>query len=419
MSLGFEAAGFDIVAAVELDPVNAATHEYNFPFCPVICADARAVSAEHILRSANLRAGDIDVVFGGPPCQGFSIIGKRSPSDPRNQGLFHFHRIIHELKPRLFVLENVPGLTSLGTHLRRFIAKCRVSGYDIVDPFEVLDAAQYGVPQERRRVFLYGFLDGLAPPKYPTPTHRSRSRSIRNGKNGRGPGHEALPFGPTVSEAIGDLPDVNKIAALRHSESVPWQLESGSEYARRLHGDIADPFDFSYQRIFDKTLLTCSQRIEHSPECRARFRKTRPGSTEPLSRLVKLSADGVSHTLRAGTLPDKGSFMAPRPIHPTSSRCITVREAARLHSYPDWFRFHVTKWHGFRQIGNSVPPLLARAVAATVMKALGATPTKPDHPVELRNQWKLSIAFSKSSVGIAPTRRYAGLRKAKRKHDPK
>ncbi|PCR36678.1 DNA (cytosine-5-)-methyltransferase, partial [Klebsiella pneumoniae] len=88
----------------------------------------------------------------------------------------------------------------------------------------------------------------------------------------------------------------------------------------------------------------------------------------------KLSMNGLCNTLRAGTASDRGAFTSPRPIHPIYPRVITVREAARLHSYPDWFRFHVTKWHGFRQVGNSVPPMLARSVGLQIMKVLGVTP---------------------------------------------
>src|SRR5208283_2426639 len=103
---------------------------------------------------------------------------------------------------------------------------------------------------------------------------------------------------------------------------------------------------------------------------------------EPVSRFHKLDPHGICNTIRAGTASDRGAFTSPRPIHPSSPRCITVREAARLHSYPDWFRFHVTKWHGFRQIGNSVPPLLAQAVAAQIAAQLKPMPP-PQKPVKL------------------------------------
>ena len=108
-----------------------------------------------------------------------------------------------------------------------------------------------------------------------------------------------------------------------------------------------------------------------------RFIDTAPGATEPISRFRKLDPAGLCNTLRAGTDSARGAFTSPRPIHPSLPRVITVREAARLHSYPDWFRFHMTKWHGFRQIGNSVPPLLGRAVAGQIMKALCLQPIKP------------------------------------------
>jgi DNA (cytosine-5)-methyltransferase 1 len=123
---------------------------------------------------------------------------------------------------------------------------------------------------------------------------------------------------------------------------------------------------------------------------------------EPVSRFHKLDPAGICNTIRAGTASDHGAFTSPRPIHPFSPRCITVREAARLHSYPDWFRFHVTKWHGFRQIGNSVPPLLARAVAAEVSRAF-ATPRKPDGLVAPRDARLLSLNMSEAAAhfGVA------------------
>lgn len=115
-------------------------------------------------------------------------------------------------------------------------------------------------------------------------------------------------------------------------------------------------------------LLTGSLLTDHTELSRQRFAAIAPDDVEPVSRFKKLALNGICNTLRAGTASDRGAFTSPRPIHPTVPRVITVREAARLHSYPDWFRFHATKWHGFRQIGNSVPPLLARAVGGQIMK---------------------------------------------------
>jgi DNA (cytosine-5)-methyltransferase 1 len=120
----------------------------------------------------------------------------------------------------------------------------------------------------------------------------------------------------------------------------------------------------------------------HTKKSIDRFAAAEPGTTEKVSRFLRLHLDGICNTLRAGTASDHGAYTAPRPIHPVHPRVITVREAARLHGYPDWFRFHVTKWNGFREIGNSVPALLGRAVGAAILKADGVTAMK-GKPIKL------------------------------------
>jgi len=357
MSLGFEQAGFDIAAAVEIDPVHCAVHEYNFPESAIICASVVDMSGNEIRKRAGLGAADIDVVFGGAPCQGFSLIGKRALDDPRNQLVFHYVRLVNELRPKYCVFENVKGLT-LGKHaefLNELIAALDESGYDVLLPYKVLNAADFGVPQDRRRLFLVGTRRGLKLPKYPEP---SENRT-------------------TVWEAIGDLPDADSFTELHRSDAVRVKWKTKTRYARKLRVLESDPSDYGYNREFDKDLLSSSFRTEHTDLSRSRFLATEHGKTESISRFRKLPPDGLCNTLRAGTDSARGAFTSPRPIHPFLPRVITVREAARLHSYPDWFRFHATKWHGFRQIGNSVPPLLARAVASEIIKSMGIQPNKP------------------------------------------
>jgi DNA (cytosine-5)-methyltransferase 1 len=146
-------------------------------------------------------------------------------------------------------------------------------------------------------------------------------------------------------------------------------------------------------------------RTEHTPLSQRRFKATEWGKTEPVSRFLKLDPDGICNTLRAGTGSDRGAFTSPRPIHPHAPRCITVREAARLHSYPDWFRFHATKWHGFRQIGNSVPPLLGRAVAVQLARVMGAEakrPTKKVEPGEEKLLW-MTMSEAAEHYGVPDT----------------
>ena len=171
-----------------------------------------------------------------------------------------------------------------------------------------------------------------------------------------------------------------------------------SAYARVLRGLAEDPGDFSYPREWNAKRLTSSMRTDHTPLSQRRFKATECGKVEPVSRFLKLDPDGICNTLRAGTGSDRGAFTSPRPIHPHVPRCITVREAARLHSYPDWFRFHATKWHGFRQIGNSVPPLLARAVASALMQAMRVEPKRPRKTLELGAESLLWLTMSEAAA---------------------
>jgi DNA (cytosine-5)-methyltransferase 1 len=377
MSLGFEQAGFDIAAAVEIDPIHCATHEYNFPHTTTICASVLDLTGDEIRLRSQLGSKEIDVVFGGAPCQGFSLMGKRVFDDPRNQLVFHYVRLVTELNPKYCVFENVKGLT-LGKHsqfLDELIASLDDAGYNILTPYQVLNAADYGVPQDRRRLFLIGIRKGLTVPAYPQPDR----------------------IKTTVWEAIGDLPNADNFKALNKIDRVSVEWETHSLYARRLRGLIGDPDDYSYPRKFDPNLLTCSLRTEHTNASRARFEATLPGKTESISRFRKLHPDGLCNTLRAGTDSARGAHTSPRPIHPYLPRVITVREAARLHSYPDWFRFHATKWHGCRQIGNSVPPLLARAVAKELLKAQQISPLKPKIVLDRGKDSWLSLDMSNAA----------------------
>ena len=358
MSLGFEQAGFDVIAAVDFELRHVETHSKNFPTCKNLCANLSTISGTLLRTETGIGNRQIDVVFAGPPCQGFSLIGKRLKDDPRNLLLFDLARLIGELSPSYFVVENVEGiiLGNAKNKLEDFVGQMKVCGYFVVEPIQVLDAAEFGVPQRRRRVFVLGYKSGFAPPVYPKPVFTT---------NGNGAGH-----GPTVWDAIGDLPRIEKYKHLFTSDVFSGELGAATDYARILRGDAADPGDKAHKRETNGGGLSGCLRTAHTNETIKRFMDTDPGSYEPVSRFHRLEKDELAHTLRAGTGPAQGSFMAPRPIHPVEPRCITVREAARLHSFPDWFSFHSTKWHGFRQIGNSVPPLLARAVAASLRRAL-------------------------------------------------
>ncbi len=416
LGLGFEQSGFDIVAAVEFDPVHAAIHELNFPYGTTICRDVRELTGEEIREVSGIHRRCVDVVIGGPPCQGFSLIGQRVLEDPRNALVFHFLRLVKELRPRVFVMENVPGMAS-GEHtqlLDELIAGFEASGYKVRLPYQLLNAAYFGVPQDRRRLFLLGARTDTRLPSYPLPRTRLRG----NGRNGNGGTQLALDLDleecPTVADAIGDLPDVEEHKSLLESDELIEPLRAASRYARLLRGEIEDPTDYSYRRYREAGTLTGCRWARHTPLSRRRFAATTPGTTESVSRFYRLPGGGVCNTLRAGTATDRGAFTAPRPIHPFLARCITVREAARLHSYPDWFRFHRTIWHGFRQIGNSVPPRLGRAVGASVIEALGVQPVRPQDVLPLGDERlatfdmrEAAAYFGVNPRVIAPRRRQA------------
>lgn len=401
LSLGFEQAGYDVAAAVEFDPVHAATHEFNFPNGTSICADVREVSGELIRTKSAIGQREVHAVVGGAPCQGFSTIGKRALDDPRNSLVLEFARIVLELQPRYFVLENVAGLAA-GNH-RRFLDEVmdvfEAGGYQVERAYRVLQAAEFGTPQHRRRLFLMGARSDVELPKYPTPT--TTARRIK----GVVPApSEDRPLSPSVWDAISDLPEADHFDELLRDDMVEAKFDEPSAYAATLRAATNGLTDFSHPRIFDADLLTSSARTAHSDLSRSRFAATAPGQVEPVSRFLRLHPEGVSNTLRAGTARDRGAFTSPRPIHPVAPRCITVREAARLHGYPDWFRFHVTKWHGFRQIGNSVPPLLGRAVAEALLRADGVVPTQGAAIPVSESDWLLRLKLTEAArvFGVDP-----------------
>jgi DNA (cytosine-5)-methyltransferase 1 len=401
MTLGFEQAGFDVLASVEIDPIHCATHEFNFPQCSILCKDIAELTGSEIRKNSKIGKREIDVVISGSPCQGFSLMGKRDVDDPRNSLIFHFQRLVLELKPKFFVMENVPGIKA-GKHqeLLNFLISSFIElGYQVEENYQVLNAAHYGVPQSRKRLFLIGCKADCELPKYPLPTTllpKMNAKVHIPKRPKKSQIHPDLPVVPTVLDAIGDLPEIEKYSELLERDWVMVEYGKSSSYASIMRGIDRSDDDYSYDRQYDRQILSSSLRTKHSPECIVRFTAAKHGERDPISRFYKLHPDGVCNTLRAGTDRARGAYTSPRPIHPIAPRCITVREAARLHSYPDWFRFHSTKWHGFRQVGNSVPPLLAKAVASEIIRALGAEPIKPRLKLTLGDELLLKMNWSEA-----------------------
>ena len=380
MSLGFEQGGFDVVAAVEIDPIHSAAHKYNFPHCAVLAQSVKTLTGADIRKAAGIGKKLVDVVVGGAPCQGFSLMGQRVLDDPRNSLVKDFVRLVSELDANYFVFENVKGIT-VGKHaqiLDELIEAFKTIGYQVQLPWKVLNASNFGVPQNRERLILMGCKKGLKLPEYPKLlTRAAGSRPL--------PLWADLPDGPSCADAIGDLPDAESLDALESSDEARVEMGTPSAYAKAMREQVADVTHVGYARKWDDTMLTSSRRSSHTDLSRERFAATVEGEIEPISRFLKLPSTGVSNTLRAGTDSARGAFTSPRPIHYKYARCITVREMARLHGFPDWFRFHQTKWHGARQIGNAVPPPMACAVAGELVRAMGYKVAKPAEVIILGN----------------------------------
>ena len=390
MSLGFEQAGFDIVLGVDRDGYHCAAHERNFPYGKTLCASVDTLSGSRIRELVGLH--EIDLVFGGPPCQGFSTMGKRDSGDPRNSLVGEFVRIVKELRPRGFVMENVPGmqLGSTKVYFDYVVQTLGEAGYTITLPVRTLIATEFGAPQVRERLFVLGVRSDLG----------SKASYPRRALPGQ-------PVARNVSEALQGLPAVDHFQCLFSEDAIVFQPspdEVEASYARALAGVTRDPTDLSYPRISQSARIFGNKLSRHSPESIALYAATRPGAMVPGHKLPRLDPKGFAPTLRAGTESERGSHTAPRPIHPSSPRCITVREAARLHGYPDWFAFYPKVHHGFRQVGNSVSPFVARAVGYEMARALGYENQQdllPSGAVGLTDEFKLPEERKKQEKRIS------------------
>ncbi len=336
-SLGAHSAGFDVAAAYDKDEILTSSYPVNFPKTKLFHRDVATLSGKEILADVD---DEIAGIFGGPPCQGFSDIGRRSKSDPRRELLGHFFRIVAEVEPSFFVMENVRGLAYADARpvLDEALALVRPR-YDILGP-HIWDASDFGAATKRYRMFVIGIRKDLQ-----APIDRASIDARRRPA-------------ATVKAAIADLSGARELPGC---PSLPgydrWEIcRKGppSDYARSLRAD-------------DKA-FTGHRPTEHTREVAKRFASIRPGQIDPIGRHPRLNWKGQCPTLRAGTGSDRGSYQSVRPIHPEENRVITVREAARLQGFPDSHLFHPTVWHSFRMIGNSVSPIIGTAI----FKAIGS-----------------------------------------------
>ncbi len=356
LSLGAIRAGFSLALAVEIDRHAVAAHSLNFPSSKHLVADISLLTSSRLLKSAKLSKDELDGLMGGPPCQGFSVIGRRNAVDLRNNLFVQFFKLVRDCQPRFFVVENVLGiLNDRYEEIRKKAFRYVADNYALLEPIK-FKASDFGAPTSRERVFFIGF-------------HVNALRTL-----------SAIDFevekvqSPvTVGAALQGLPI--KIYSGWLTEDQSWRPVAplpSAKYARQIQANIPDGVG-NYEalsRYLEQNLVSGCFGTRHAPEVQNRYKQLQPGEKDRISKSVRLKLDGLCPTLRAGTGPDRGSYQAVRPIHPTEPRVITPREAARLQGFPDWFRFAPSKWHSFRQIGNSVSPILSEAIFKVIFSNL-------------------------------------------------
>lgn len=382
---GIELAGFAVRSAVELDRFAAETYRSNFPKVRLVEGDVRDfLKAKRGGQQVVHDLDEVDLVFGGPPCQGYSQIGTRDLNDERNGLYREFARVVETLKPRLFLMENVPNLLLMqkGYYRDLILRKFRSIGYSNVTYVRV-SAADFGVPQLRQRVFFIGTRDELKL----TVDLRQLFEALLAGRR------IEKPF--SVRDAIGDLP--RDVVASGETMAYPKTVKpSWFQRAMRLDLD-AKPYTRRVKRrrgIGNGKLLLHNHHTKEIQERRLHLISLlKPGQKgDSLPKDVwnglrpekwrRLHPDLPSYTILAQMHRDLSEW-----VHPWLERWITVREAARLQSFHDGFVFVGSEWQQLKQIGNAVPPLLAYSlgVAATEVIAqlegrgsekLGLTPVQ-------------------------------------------
>ena len=368
---GVRLAGFDVLSAVENDRFAVETYRHNFPevalFDDDIAHFMNENSSSWIERRSDfaaLESVSVDLVFGGPPCQGYSQIGTRLLDDPRNQLYGEFVRILTLLRPRVFVMENVPNmlLLSKGVFKRLALEAFAEAGYSNCG-VRVIPAMDHGVPQARERAIFIGVRDGLGFEYEIGEWMTTVLESIS----------ESRPT--TVSQAIGDLPE----AVSTDDSPLPYtKTRKRNPFLREMRLDRdGEIYASRYKRSQVGELLLHNHHTKEIQERRAALiALLKPGmKADSLPKEIwdgrrpekwrRFHPDQPAHTLLAQMHRDLSEW-----IHPEYDRWITVREAARLQSFHDGFIFKSSEWQMLKQIGNAVPPLLAHAVATVAGRTL-------------------------------------------------
>jgi DNA (cytosine-5)-methyltransferase 1 len=369
---GFRREGFHCLYANDINPSAVETFRANHPETRAETKPIEHVDAAALRRSLKLKQGDLDVLVGGPPCQGFSINApERFLEDPRNSLFKHYIRFLDEFKPKMLLIENVPGMLSLGGGVifEQIIRELEARGYRTRT--RVLFSAHYGVPQERWRTIILGSRVSEVP-EHPAPTHYAHARA--NFKGGK-----TLTFRPTPLEqyvlkaavTVGDaLSDLPKLKMGEGGEIITYDKPAKSDFARRMREQGTVTFNHYASKLAPQNVERMKyvkpggswRDIPHEllPKGMQRARKT-----DHTKRYGRLRNDGLAGTVLTKCDPHWGAVFLP-----DQDRALTVREAARIQSFPDAYKFLGNRVSQYEQVGNAVPVLMASAIAQSILVAL-------------------------------------------------
>ena len=361
-SRGFRQAGYDVRFATDLDGAAVESYRRNFVGTPCEVADIRELSAETLLERVQLQPGELDILLGGPPCQGFSSAGGKAGDDPRNSLLGHYVRLLEGLRPKWFVMENVEGLLTNagGTHVRDAVAAFLEAGYSV--NVEKIYAQGYGVPQRRKRVLIVGNRLGHDF-VFPKPVTPFSGNIFRKGE-------------VTFSTAVSDLPpamhDAGRVLAFATPPQNKLQAHLRGAAKTVIDHDTPALSGLQLERVRGlrpgQTMKDLPEHLQHESFRRRAFRRVMDGT--PVERrggaphgLKRLFADEPCLTITGAATREF--------VHPTEDRLLTLRECARLQTFPDSFEFAGSAASRIQQIGNAIPPLLARAIGEHIEREFG------------------------------------------------
>lgn len=328
LSLGFEKAGYDVLLGIDVWKDALKTYKFNHHHSNVLCADMSILSGDDV--KSHLGGKDVDVIIGGPPCQGFSVAGKRIVDDERNKLYKGFVRMVEYFKPLAFVMENVPNILSIGegTVKQSILNDFKKLGYNVET--KVLLASDYGVPQNRRRAIFVGLRNGIFDFNIPTVEHKV-----------------------TTEEALSDLTEESI------SDGSPYPIAPNCDYQRLMRKDSKKVWNHEVTRHNEQTkriiaMVPDGGNYKDLPKDLQETRKVHIAWTRLNSQKPSITIDtGHRHH-----------------FHYKWNRVPTVRESARIQSFPDDFVFLCSKTSQYKQVGNAVPPIMAQAIAEQLKKQL-------------------------------------------------